>query len=400
MIHRSVPGPPEPPSLLPNRPPSGPSGRNRAEPEIHPIPLPDRLVLLSAGGSVLAGRPYASSTWVDLPLEDAQGAALGTLRLYGLDNPQAALSALYLERQFKAIVVAALIALACASLVALLTARQLLSPIHRIGEHVARLASGDLSSRLDARRRDELGRMMRDQNALAASLEASRRRERQWVSDTSHELKTPLAILRADIEAMQDGIRPLNGQTLGTMHGAVMRLSRLTDDLRLLASADEARLALAFRHCDLGELARSACEDSRLLDAQPGLALMLDADDPVPVIGDAQRLRQVIDNLLDNSARYTDKPGSIRVSCRCETEVAVLTVSDSGPCPSPDVLPTLFNRFTRDENSRSRNHGGSGLGLSICRTLVTAHRGTIEAHPSDLGGLTFHVRLPLALDHL
>lgn len=358
------------------------------------LPLPNRLALISLDGDLLAGRG-GGSLWVDVPVRDVLGEDLAILRLFAPDVPSSVPGRVFLEQQLRGIAVVAAIALVCASAVAFLTARQFLSPIHRIGEHVARLAAGDLSSRLVAGRRDELGRMIQDQNALAESLESSRARERQWVSDTSHELKTPLSVLRAEIEAMQDGIRVASPETLDPMHQAVMRLSRLVDDLRLLANGDEARLDLRRGPVDLGDLTRAACGDAQTSGLPDGLDLVVDVISGVIVLGDEGRLRQVLDNLLSNACRYTDAPGQIAVTCRRDGAYGVLCVEDTAPCPSPPSLPGLFDRFSRGETSRSRDHGGSGLGLSICQSMVTAHGGRIEATPSPLGGLRLRVLLPL-----
>ena len=218
------------------------------------------------------------------------------------------------------------------------------------------------------------------------------------MSDTSHELKTPLAVLRAEVEALQDGIRAASPERLNAMHGTVMRLSRLVDDLRLLASADEARLELHHRRVDLAALTRDAVEDARRAGLPDGLDLQIDAPQALIVRGDPGRLRQVLDNLLDNARRYTDVSGRIVVRCVAQGAEAEVTVADSAPCPPEASLPSLFDRFARADVSRSRDLGGSGLGLSICRSLVAAQGGTIEVAPSDMGGLRFCVRLPLNKD--
>ena len=365
-----------------------------------PVPLPGRLSLLGPDGRLIAGGGITGTTHADRPLHNADNAVIGTLRLTHVGTNPGPSDGVFLARQFRVIGLTSLIALLCASVVAWLTAQQFLAPIRRIGDHVARLASGDLSSRLNATRRDELGRMMHDHDALAESLEASRRRERQLVSDTSHELKTPLAVLRAQIEAQQDGIRPTTPKMLDSMHDAVMRLTRLTEDLSLISRSDEGRLQLATMPVDLCALTRAAARDLRPQMRDAGLRLKVnDAEAaPLTVQGDPVRLRQVIDNLLDNACRYTDAPGRIALSCRRAGDRAEITVRDTAPCPPAETLPELFDRFRRGETSRARSHGGSGLGLAICRSLVEAHGGTITATPSDLGGLCIRVQLPLSQD--
>ncbi|WP_163851840.1 ATP-binding protein [Pseudooceanicola aestuarii] len=373
------------PRARPPGPPPGPPGPDR---------LPQRLILIAPDGQVIAGRAQGES-YADLsvPLPDGPSA---TLRLFGRGAPSSEPGRLYLSRQLRAMQVITAIAVLVAALVAFLTARQFLRPIHEVARHVARLAAGDLEHRLTPRSQDELGRMMADQNALAEGLNASRERERQWVSDTSHELKTPLAVLQAEIEALQDGVRRASPETLATMHGAVRRLSALIDDLRLLASSDEARLSITPARIDLSRLVTEAAASAHRAGLAQGLALTIAADDPVFVRADAGRMRQVLDNLLDNACRYTDRPGRICVTCRPVAGSAEIVIADTAPRPDERTLPAIFDRFRRGEISRSRDHGGSGLGLAICRSLLAAQGGTISAAPSDLGGLRICLHLPLA----
>lgn len=387
--------PPRPPGpAAGGGPPPPPRGKGPGPGPGHVRPL-DRLSLLAPDGTLIAGRPGTSTAFADRPLRDASGQPLGTLRLSHLGRlPQPADSA-FLAHQFQVISVTAVIALICASLVAWLVAQQSLLSIRQIGNHVARLAKGDLSSRLNSTREDELGRMMRDHDALAESLDAARTRERRWISDTSHELKTPLAILRAQIEALQDGIRTASPETLDSMHHAVMRLSRLTDDLSLLSRSDEGRLLQTPVPVDCCALLHDAARDARPAIEAAGLKLETTSPRRLIVMGDPVRLRQVLDNLLDNACRYTDAPGRLLLSCERAGDAAQITVSDTGPSPPADTLPQLFDRFRRGETSRARSHGGSGLGLAICRSLIEAHGGTITARPSDIGGLTIRILLPL-----
>jgi len=407
LLEDMMPRPAPPPEAgPPSAPPSGPAFGAGPPPNGHrgggqrPVPLPDRLSLLGPDGALIAGGRITGATHADRPLHNAENAVIGTLRLTHVGTNPGPSDRAFLARQFRVIGLTALIALLCASVVAWLTAQQFLAPIRRIGDHVARLASGDLSSRLNATRRDELGRMMHDHDALAESLESSRRRERQWVSDTSHELKTPLAVLRAQIEAQQDGIRPTTPKILDSMHDAVMRLTRLTEDLSLISRSDEGRLQLAPVPVDLCALTRAAAHDLRPQIREAGLRLKVTEVEtaPLTVQGDPVRLRQVIDNLLDNACRYTDAPGRIALSCRRAGDRAEITVRDTAPCPTASTLPELFDRFRRGETSRARSHGGSGLGLAICHSLVEAHGGTVTATPSDLGGLCIRVQLPLSQD--
>lgn len=376
-------------------PPEAPQGR----PPIQP--LPERLALLTPDGTLRAGTRAAVSVHAAREIFDAQGQLLGQLILSPFGQEQAEADALFLARQVWFITLSALLALGVAAAVAAGMAGQFLRPIRAIGRHVGRLAVGDLSARLtDPAGQDELGQMMRDQNRLAETLEQAQKHERQWVSDSSHELKTPLAVMQAQIEAMQDGLRPMNAGSLATLHGAVTRLARLTDDLAVLARGDESAPLAQMSALDLGDLAGQAALDMTPRMERAGLTLTLDlADTALPIRGDAQRLRQVLDNLLDNALHYTRAPGRVVLRCRAEEGHALLTLEDSAPAPPDPDLPRLFERFTRVETSRSRAHGGSGLGLAICHSLVLAHGGQIAALPSDLGGLCIRITLPLEPAH-
>jgi two-component system sensor histidine kinase BaeS len=258
-----------------------------------------------------------------------------------------------------------------------------------------RLTEGDYRTRLPERGRDELSRLARDFNVLAATLEASRDARARWVSDTAHELRTPLAVLRGEIEAMQDGIRPLNQENLGSLAQEVGQLERLVTDLRLLSQSDAGALDIQLAPLDLSD-----CLASRLADAdrwlvESGLTLTEQIAPGIMIRGDAQRLRQLWNNLLDNSCAYTQPPGELRVTLTTQQGSAVVTWEDSTPGVPESELARLTERLYRVEGSRSRASGGSGLGLSIASALVNAHGATLTPSTSTLGGLSWTLRFPL-----
>ncbi|TMU26447.1 HAMP domain-containing protein [Halomonas sp. ATBC28] len=258
-----------------------------------------------------------------------------------------------------------------------------------------RLTEGDYRTRLPERGRDELSRLARDFNVLAATLEASRDARARWVSDTAHELRTPLAVLRGEIEAMQDGIRPLNQENLSSLAQEVGQLERLVADLRLLSQSDAGALDIQLAPMDLSD-----CLASRLADAdrwlvESGLTLTEQIEPGIMIRGDAQRLRQLWNNLLDNSCAYTQPPGELRVTLTAQQGVAVVIWEDTTPGVPEGELARLTERLYRVEGSRSRASGGSGLGLSIASALVNAHGATLTPSSSTLGGLRWTLRFPL-----
>ncbi|MCG6658164.1 HAMP domain-containing protein [Halomonas campisalis] len=261
-----------------------------------------------------------------------------------------------------------------------------------------RLTEGDYSIRLPERGRDELSRLARDFNVLAATLEASREARARWVSDIAHELRTPLAVLRGEIEAMQDGIRPLNQDNLHSLFQEVGQLERLVADLRLLSQSDAGALEVQMAPLDLAASLRSRLDEARGWLDDSGLALSADIEGPTWIRGDARRLRQLWTNLLDNSCAYTTPPGRLAVGVARDGERVRVTWEDSAPGVPEAALGQLTERLYRVEGSRSRASGGSGLGLSIASALVKTHGGSLEPSPSRLGGLCWTLEFPALED--
>ncbi|MFB9865860.1 ATP-binding protein [Vreelandella sulfidaeris] len=258
-----------------------------------------------------------------------------------------------------------------------------------------RLTEGDYRTRLPERGRDELSRLARDFNVLAATLEASRDARARWVSDTAHELRTPLAVLRGEIEAMQDGIRPLNQENLGSLAQEVGQLERLVTDLRLLSQSDAGALDIQLAPMDLSDCLTNRLDDADRWLADSGLTLVTHIEPGIMIRGDAQRLRQLWNNLLDNSCAYTQPPGDLKVTLTRHKGSAVVSWEDSAPGVPEGELARLTERLYRVEGSRNRASGGSGLGLSIASALVNAHGATLSPSISTLGGLRWTLQFPL-----
>lgn len=259
-----------------------------------------------------------------------------------------------------------------------------------------RLTLGDYSVRLSERGRDELSRLSADFNQLAETLEANRRARQRWVADIAHELRTPLAVLRGEIEAMQDGVRPLSVDNLGSLQQEVDQLGHLVEDLRLLAQSDAGALDMHLVPVDLEESLVQRLEDSQPRLESLGLALQLETE-PLWVRADSQRLRQLWDNLLSNTIAYTDSPGTLRVTLKRHGDQATVVWEDTAPGVSEDELPRLTERLYRVEGSRNRRSGGSGLGLSIANALIEAQGGTLVPSVSPLGGLRWTLTFPREL---
>jgi len=283
--------------------------------------------------------------------------------------------------------------LVLAAVVAMVLARAFLLPVKRLAEATHRLAAGAYDTRVAVRSGDEIGGLGEDFNRLAHALERNEQLRRRFIADVSHELRTPLAIARGEIEAIEDGVRPLSRESLASLKHEVGALGKLVEDLYQLALADVGALAYRKERIDVAEVAREAVDayGERLRER----GLKVDAElAPANVFGDGDRLGQAFRNLLENSLRYTDPGGRLRIGVKRDAGRVAVEFEDSAPGVAAQAMPHLFERFFRVEGSRNRVHGGAGLGLAIVRSIVEAHGGEIVARASQLGGLSVMIALP------
>ena len=278
---------------------------------------------------------------------------------------------------------------------AMALAHGLLAPIRKLARATHRLATGDYDERIRARSRDELGQLVRDFNALADALQSADQRRRDFVADISHELRTPLAILRGEIEALQDGVRTVTPDTLKSLQAEVVALGRLVDDLRGLALADAEAVQFDLRPAALHEVVAAAVRAFGERARAAGLAIVThDLDVPAVVDADPPRLTQVFNNVLENAVRYTDRGGRIELRIEPARNAILVQVDDTAPGVPDADLPRLFERLFRVERSRTRASGGAGLGLALARSVMRGHHGEIAATHSPLGGLRVTLTFP------
>jgi two-component system sensor histidine kinase BaeS len=291
----------------------------------------------------------------------------------------------------------AMLMLLVAAAISLPLARLLVRPLRKLAAATGHLAAGQYAIRVPVDSDDEFGHLARDFNSLALSLDKNEHARRQFVADISHELRTPLAILGGEIEAIQDGLQDLSYESIGSLQVEVFRLNRLVDDLYQLALSDVGALAYRKSAVNLTDILCEAIDRARPKLAELSLTLTaLLPQDPVFVFADPERLAQLFDNLLENSQKYTDGGGTIDVSLESDKGCVTVNIKDSGPGVTEEERGKLFDRLYRVEGSRSRSFGGAGLGLAICRNIVEAHEGAIEALPSPLGGIWIKITLALS----
>ncbi|HUJ92113.1 MAG TPA: HAMP domain-containing sensor histidine kinase [Gaiellaceae bacterium] len=278
-----------------------------------------------------------------------------------------------------------------------------LAPLRAIEKTAASIAAGDLTQRVErAEPRTEVGRLGLALNAMLGQIErafkaqeASERRLRRFVADASHELRTPLAAVRAYAELFTRGAASRPADLERSMAGISReseRMSVLVDDLLLLARLDEGR-PLEREPLRLDELVGEAVETARTVDPERPIELVAS---PVSVVGDRDRLRQIVDNLLANVRAHTPPASSATVSVGSRNAHAFVEVSDTGPGMSAEDAERAFERFYRSDDSRSRASGGVGLGLSIVAAVAAAHGGRATAASGPGGGATFTIELPAA----
>lgn len=304
----------------------------------------------------------------------------------------------FISEQNRTLLMAGLLTLISSFGIAWLLSRQLVKPIESLRQSSSELASGNYDTRIKVQSRDELGLLSEDFNRLAETLQKHEHSRRQWIMDIAHELRTPLSILRGEIEAIQDGISEPDPATIQSLHHETLHLQRLVEDLYTLSVSDSGSLTYHKTRLDIAAVLKDTLTqfDSRLREKM--LTLSTDIRQPVYCQADPQRLQQLFKNLLRNSLRYTDAPGKLHVSLHISAGQAVIAFEDSAPGVPDESLPRLFERLYRVESSRNRATGGAGIGLSICYNIVQAHGGHITADHAPLGGLKITVTLPCTMD--
>ena len=382
--------------MLPPLPPMPPPPPEPPIAEAPPLPsLYQRISLLDAQRAYLAGRLPDNAVAVSRAIYSGDR-LIGYLQVAKSDQPTDALARAFLQKQTDMILLLVLVSVGLSALAATLLAMHFRRPILRLVQGSRQLADGRFDTRLDAGRSDELGELALSFNQLAEKLEKAEQSRRQWVADTSHELRTPISVLRAQLEAMQDGVRQANPENIALMLRQILSLNKLIDELYALARADVGELSYHMQNLDLWALAK---EEGRhfqeKMDANQLHLIFAEAPVQSMVSGDPDRLRQVVSNLLENCLRYTDHGGTVMLSAQAQNACLTLTLDDSAPAVPDEALTKLGERFYRVDPSRSRQKGGAGLGLALCGRIIEAHHGSMRFAHSPSGGLRVQILLPL-----
>jgi len=289
--------------------------------------------------------------------------------------------------------VAAFVAL----LMARLLARGMTQPLREMADAATRMQTGDYSVRVETKSRDEVGRLAVAFNQMSSELEHLEQSRRDLVANVSHELKTPITAIRAHLENLLDGVEQPDPETLQVMLAQSERLGRLVEQLLDLSKLESGEVPLHTEEVPLPSLIAQVISEIGVARPERSVAVGADLPDGLPsVTADRERVHQVLFNLVDNAMRFTPDGGAVTVSADRHNGSVEIQVADTGAGIAPEHLPRLFERFYRVDPSRSREDGGTGIGLAIARSVVEAHGGHIEAK-SELGhGSIFTFDLPVA----
>jgi two-component system sensor histidine kinase BaeS len=301
-----------------------------------------------------------------------------------------------LSRLTRSVYIATGIAIVFALLLALLLSTRLLKPVRELTQAAEDLSDGDLTKRVSIQGDDELALLGRTFNQMASSLENADQSRQAMTADIAHELRTPLAVQRAQLEALQDGVYAPTEENLSALLEQNILLTRLVADLRTLAMADAGQLQLEKTATNLGQLAARAADQFRPQAAEHGIEIQFSQQEGCrDIVIDPGRVEQIIGNLISNALRYTPQNSWVKIDFHCTDSEAVLTVRDNGPGITESDQEQIFERFYRADQSRSRAEGGSGLGLAIARQLAEVQDGQLTVRNHAGGGAEFQLTVPL-----
>jgi two-component system sensor histidine kinase BaeS len=352
--------------------------------------------LLDVDKTLIAGLYSAdlSFSYIDILVEEK---VIGFLAVSKRDQLTAGYELNFVKEQQRYILLIALGLVLVAMLIAMPLAAHFVKPIKLLTAAMSKLTFGDYQQRIDLKRKDEFAQLTRDFNELAATLEQNEQARKRWLADISHELRTPVAILKGEMEAMLDGVRPLTLERIQSLSEEIAQLEQLLDDLHELTRNDLGTMHYRKDYVDLITLLSEEAEHYHTLLLENGIEVKFVAlPDKAIVFADIKRLRQLLGNIITNGIKYASEGDTLKITVELsqDTKEFHLRIEDNGLGVEKDDLPHLFEYLFRVEDSRNRDTGGSGLGLSICKKIIEGHHGQISAFASDLGGLGILIILP------
>jgi len=345
-----------------------------------------RLILLNQEKEVIIGAKELPENLIQIPI-NFEEEVVGTLALLPSNKLFESIDLQFADAQRQALYLSGFVALLIAAIISLILTQNISGPIRKLARATRSLISGEFKTRVNITNKDELGKLSRDFNILAKTLDKEAESADKWLADISHELRTPLAILKSELEAIEDGIREFDEETLNSLTHEVKRINTLVNDLYELSLSDLGAMKYQMVETDIKTNIESSIESFRDRYREAEIDIKTNFDEVGNILGDQHRLTQLFTNLLENTLKYTDGPGSLNINMQGIDNEIIVSFADSAPGVDEETLDKIFDRFYRVELSRSREMGGAGLGLSICSEIVDAHSGSIKAKRSSIGGL-------------
>ena len=296
----------------------------------------------------------------------------------------------FANQQAKSFLISLIAAVFISIIIGFIGSRVFSRPIDKLSKATKTLTQGDYNIDPPVAGNDEIAQLGRDLYILSQTLSSNLHSKNQWIADISHELRTPVAVIKAQIEAMLDGIRKPTDENLMVFSNQIDDLSKLINDLHELSMSDLGAMNYQFDEINLSKVLTQVLHELPINEFD----VQNEVTESLFIFADQRRIEQLFRNLMQNTIKYTDAPGKILIEAKQEKDLIIINWHDSGPGVTDEQLERLFERLYRAENSRNKKSGGSGLGLSICQNIVSAHQGKIFATHSHLGGINITIEFP------
>ena len=322
---------------------------------------------------------------------------IGTVRIwaFGSDSFLRKADEVFRDNSYEAMALASIIAIALATIIGFVFARNLVSPINAISKTAKAIKEGDLTARTGLTGEDEIARLGETFDAMAQAVETDRELEHRLTTDVAHELRTPLMAIQATVEAIIDGVYKPTEDRLNQVNSEVKRLSRLVDALLRLSRLENRANPMKEEVFDVGEVISDLVKTHEAFVNDSGLTLKFEKQKNVIVKGDADMIRQATANLISNAVRYTPEGGMVTVRVKHGEIMADIVVEDTGIGLSPEEARMVFSRFWRADAGRNRDTGGLGIGLAVVKEIVDRHHGWVQVEGKKGEGARFTIRIPL-----
>jgi len=359
----------------------------------------ERIFLLDKNKKIIIGsrRNKEALLYTPIILENETIAYLGIEKRLQLSHK---LDRVFAQQQKQSYAWIALGSIIISILIAFPFASQLIKPIQALLLGPKELAEGKYQTRVKVISNDEIGLLSESFNTMADNIEQHQKTQQQWLADISPGLRTPLSVLKAEIEALLDGVRQTTQENIGSLYQEINYISRLVDDLHELAKSDIDALTLKKQSFLLLPLFEEVIDIFSQDIEEKNFQIKLNCDNNIKLFADRNRLLQVLMNLFQNNLRYCQTGALIQINVDTDSaDFLKIHWEDNGPGVNNENLEKLFDRLYREDSSRSSFKKGSGLGLSICKSIIENHNGSMFAFPSALGGLGITISIPKTEKH-